>query len=305
MEKQDDEENNHPAIKHLASSTSESKFSDLASIDLMNSPFKDFNDPAKTKNRSMIHTTVMKRDELEVEGFMRPTDQEEETFYGGAIAGTARKEKIKWNAQSPLNFIKRIPALIKFLDLRRLELAPFTKSLIFAWSLPGVFLILLFFWGQSLNNKNNLNQAENIFTNAVALFTPPELLIPPVNLVLNTLSAELRPDKSGDPMIVISGFIFNAGFQTVLNPTIEARTFDNGNTLVKSIKAPIPNELSRFASSLNLVEIEKEEILKLQNQRSWDGIAPSKSIPFKIVVTDIGPGYKFFSAKIYSVTEII
>lgn len=276
---------------------------------LTDSPLQDHtpipNDPINSSgdqdsvNRSMKHTTVMQRDALDVEGFLKPFEDHDIEEESPLI-----KKIISPSALNIKHIISSAFSSIGTLFKQKDTISPFTKSVLIAWSIPICLLIFLFTWSQTLSNKENLNSFEAAIADSVSLFTPPNLILPPVNLVLNSLSAELRPDKSGDPMIIISGMIFNAGLESAKNPVLEARTYDKTNTLVKTLQAPVPNELSRFASSVNLTELEKEEILKLQTTRSWDTIIPSNTMPFKVVVTEIGQGYKYFSAKIYSVSEI-
>ncbi len=263
-----------------------------------------FKDPADSSdlNRSMKHTTVMQRDALDVEGFLKPVDDEIDQNF----AVTSSKFNFKLpDIKSYFNKTKLATGVASEQILSNANgIHPFTKSLLKAWSVPLLFLFALFGWGQSLNGDGKLNSLESFINDSVALFTPPELFLPPMTLVIKHLKAELRPDSSGEPMVIVSGTIFNTGLEKILNPTLEARTFDEKHALVHTLRVPIPNQLEKYSSPVSLTEVTKEEILSLQEERIPNAIEPSTSALFKAVISDLGSGYKAFSAKIYSVGQI-
>ncbi len=247
-------------------------------------------------NRSMKHTTVIKRDSLEVEGFLRPEEEIDEDYEDENDKTlkenqqrSSKNKTFKDNNKINEGFLSNFQSYFS---------SNYLRSIFVAWSIPSFLLLFFYFYAKKLEIPNNESDGSEF-----SLFSPISEVVPPVGLSLSDLRAELRPDKDKNPLVVISGFLLNTTEYSLYDAVLETQLFDSLNSLVKTEKIFIPNELNNLQTIIDLVKLSTDDIKKLQNNRISRELFPNSKIPFKVIIENIEKGYFYFGSRIYSVNR--
>jgi len=137
IEKKDEETDSQSSYSIIPTKHdfADKKLSDFSSVDSMNFPFQDPAEGGESHNRSMKNTTVLKRESLDVEGFLKPIDDDDENY--SEISSPSKTNRSSFNFNSYLRVaMSKVQSLLK----KPQKIKPFTKSLLIAWSVPVLFI---------------------------------------------------------------------------------------------------------------------------------------------------------------------
>ncbi len=201
-------------------------------------------------NRSMQHTTVLKRDGLGGSSFSLQEEdfknflKEEDSEHIPLI----KRDSVKWDGFSFKGINIKPPSFLQ-------NISDLYVSFLVAWSLPFFLMLILCFWAfrineHSLGSENrsgNHGVISSYFASLLGLTTPLAIKAPPQGVSFSPVNATVTASsdsKSG--WIIIKGYILNTSDEAIPSMEIVSLLYDKNQKLLKKHSSVIPNSLHKL-----------------------------------------------------------
>jgi predicted Zn finger-like uncharacterized protein len=286
----------HTKIEHTEEpeQTEDEVPSDLAGDIPLQSITPKYNEEiASTTNRSMKHTTIVKRDELEISGFVDDDEFEDDEFF--EAPQILRKNKYKKISSFP-----RIG--LSTPSLPRITLTEAYRSFIIAWSLPFIFMAVLVTWSYQLSDSPFSKTKERTLSSRMGklmgLDTALRIKMPPQGVSFSPVYAYLSLSKDKKtPWLILTGHVLNSSSSPISSMEIASIFYDENQNLVFKETSLIPNSLSEF----NFNSFTDEEII--ENSKNKPSLEISQNTSKKVIIAiKDNPKAKWFASRVYSTT---
>lgn len=276
---------------------SEDAFKTEKSEDLSNLRLRDIvvdNDLSDPLNRSMQHTTVIKRDEITKALSLQKEDYEKfiaEDEQGDDIS------LIKRNSKS--NSISS--TLIGKLSLTGIftNASNTQRSFLIAWSLPFFMMLVLCFWAYSINEvsfqDDKHGKLSSSFGSILGLTKPLPIKAPPQGVSFSPINAKVSLSQDSTKWLFVRGFVLNSTDISIPSLEVISLLYDSNHTLLDRHIAYVPNSLNK----VNLSSFKDSDILK--NSENIDSLSypPHSSRQVILAMEDIHNS-KWFATRVYA-----
>jgi predicted Zn finger-like uncharacterized protein len=252
-------------------------------------------------NRSMMDTTVIKRDSLDTSIFSMIDENPDDTSDPGELIPQVKRITHK---KSIFPFFRS--ASVSFSNIPPLRRPAFSnisgigKSFVIAWSVPFCMMLFLIFWANNFSyystegkNKNSLGK---LLWHTLGLSEPLPVKIPPQGLSFNPRDARVTPVQDSD-WILIRGSILNTSNYSVPEVKISVFFYDHDNNLLSRRNSLLPNEFHNLDIG-QISDAELREALKKSSQRNFP---PNSSVHVAFAFPDSSSDEEWFAARIHSV----
>ncbi len=167
----------------------------------------------------------------------------------------------------------------------------------FICSVPLALALTFWVWSKNIESTPTL-LSETLHLTPSGL---PHLAPPTMELVdLNSRSITL---DDGKRVLEITGNLLNATMKSYSGITLEARVFDEQNSVIDRMVVNLKNGLS----TATVASLSPEALSDLQQREvaADPGVEPNARVPFRVIFTEPLDRAAWFSTKIYSVTPSV
>ncbi|HMO18516.1 MAG TPA: zinc-ribbon domain-containing protein [Oligoflexia bacterium] len=269
----------------------------------------DIKESEHPHNRSMQHTTVIKRSDISPGGFEDPysvdqnnIDQKnnDDAYHKkqGFLEITRKRFRNNFGKSGKYNNQDTdVPIYSRIGSEQQTRMGPgIYGSFILAWLLPAITMVLLMFWSNRLTETPllavNKESLEYRLSKMIGLTRPLNIKLPDEGLLLTNIWAQLTPSKK---YIKIGGWVINNSSREFRKLTIESALYDKKNHMIEKVRTELPNELQTKKST----EISEYDLLTLQKNKTDNTLKPGVGLSIT-VVTDLPENAHWYTARIYS-----
>lgn len=257
-------------------------------------------------NRSMKHTTVIKRDGLHSSGFALGVDDYKKLLEEIDEDSDSPEKKPNLNFRKSGSFsLSNISKSLMNITLPEVKLSALRspgvlKSFLIAWSIPFCLMLCLALWAYNITSnsftRNEHGAISTYAANVLGLRKTLPLKAPPQGVSFSPTSSFVASAKdTNSHWIIINGHTLNTTKESVPTLEIVSLFYDKNHNLVAKFNSIVPNQLK----DLDYTSFDEKSIVMARDNIFTTGFPPNTSRSTTLAFPD-DPNIRWFASRVYA-----